>query len=268
MKRIILVLLVVAFGSFLRFSPALAQEKTALDPHTLLLVHFNNGFNADYAKGDGKVIKKDNRDGAVLTEGKFGKGIRIPKGAFGIAYSGKDNLNPAVGTIEFWIKGEFQDAPSNADALGWQQFSPVFFDNRAGAGFVIGKSQYGQVYCNLMDVGAGYKTILSLKCVNGGTDKINDGKWHHLAFAWDKDSAAFFLDGKLKDYIEGPVYAPPGHVFGDILIGYEFLNDYFYGQTDKKEAFMPMSAEATIDELRISDVVRYTTNFTPPEKEF
>jgi hypothetical protein len=237
--------------------------KPEADAHTLFLAHFNAGFKADYAKGTAEPLKRPNRGGAALAPGRFGQALSISQGAFGLAYSEEGNIDPQQGTVEFWLRGEFAD-PTGDDQ---REFFLCFFSagcDQTGLG--IWRNQYNHVGCAVSE---GYRGLTSLVFGNAGADRINDGKWHHIAVTWDREHVALFLDGRRKASNEKPAYPSVANwCNGAIFIGYAPFDDAEYNSSTNQNAYLPRSSQATLDELRISDVVRYIADFIPPGKEF
>ena len=240
-----------------------AREKPKLDEHTLFLVHFNKGFEADYSRGDGKPLPRDNRGGAVLVSGKFGRALRVPRNAFGLAYSAEKNIAPRRGTVEFRVRGAFP-APTADDQVKF--CLPFFAAGCDQTGLGVFRDQYNHLTCLVAE---GYRSKISLSFPCEDQNRIADGHWHHLAATWDEQHAAFFLDGRRAAFTEKPVYPTVGNwTTGIIAVGYAIDADYYYASSSDKAAFVPKSAQGDIDELRISDVVRYVVDFRPPEVEF
>ncbi len=238
-------------------------EKPKVDVHTLFLVHFNRGFAADYTRGNGKPLTRDNRGGARLVAGKFGRALSIPWNAFGIAYASEKNIDPRRGTVEFWVRRELPDLAADELAKTDLPFFAVGCDQ---TGLGIYRSRYNQV---VAVVAEGYRAKSQLLFSNQGENSVSDGKWHHLAVTWDEEHMALFRDGRRKAATEKPVYPTVSTWLRDsITIGYAIDADYYYAGSSDKAAFVPRSAQAEIDELRISDVVRYVADFKPPEREF
>jgi hypothetical protein len=231
--------------------------------HTLLLAHFNAGLAADYARGDAQPLRVPNRGGAVLQPGRFGSGVCIPTGAFGVAFAGASNFNGSQGTIEFWLQGGFPD-PTEDNA---QKYYLPFLvcGGTSGTGLAIARTQYNQLSLSISEA---YRQTLGIAVGCSGPCRINDGQWHHLAVTWDEEHAAIFVDGRRRAWTETPAYPAASNWGGNLYVGYSAEDDYFYSQSDQKSAFVPHSAQATLDELRVSDCVRYVADFVPPDREF
>jgi len=234
----------------------------AADAHTLLLAHYNTGFDADYAKGNAQALKCANPGGAVLAPGRFGQALSIPRGAFGIAYAVANNIRPAQGTVEFWLKGTFPDPDADDQRKYWLGFFHAGCDQ---TGLGIWRSQYNHFG---FSIGEGYRGLTSLVFGNAGPGRVNDGAWHHVAATWDRDHCALFVDGRRKAFTEKPVYPSfDSWCAGALYVGYAPFDDYEYNASANREGYLPRSAQAAIDELRISDVVRYVADFVPPADE-
>ena len=233
------------------------------DQHTLLLAHFNTGFAADYARGDAQPLKVPNRGGAVLRPGRFGNGVCLPPGAFGVAFAGAGNFSSSQGTIEFWLQGPFPDPIGDNPRKYYLPF--LVCGGTSGTGLAIARTQYNHLSLSISEA---YKQTLGINVGCSGPCKINDGQWHHLAVTWDEEHAAIFLDGKRRAWTEAPAYPAVSNWGGNLCVGYGSEDDYFYSQSDRKDAFLAHSAQATLDELRISDCVRYVADFLPSGREF
>ena len=75
------------------------------------------------------------------------------------------------------------------------------------------------------------------------TSGITVGSWHHIAYVSSASSSRLYIDGVLADDSSG------GLTGGVLHVGAENPTQHFY--------------VGYLDELRISDVERYATNFTP-----
>lgn len=114
--RIISVFCLIGLSIFvLTSNAAVALEKEFIpDTNTLFLAHFNDGFDADFAKGCPRMEKF----GEIRqTDGKFGKaltGFDKPQNYVKIAT--ESNIDFNCGTIEMWVRPNFDcdQAPEEA----------------------------------------------------------------------------------------------------------------------------------------------------------
>jgi hypothetical protein len=79
------------------------------------------------------------------------------------------------------------------------------------------------------------------------TGPITNGVWHHVALCVGPSTSTLFVDGVAHDTHNTPIFTTAGD---SLLIGMR-LDEGALGWVGE------------IDEVRISSVVRYTTNFTP-----
>jgi len=84
--------------------------------------------------------------------------------------------------------------------------------------------------------------------VRSSTGTFNDGNWHHLAVVRDGASYYFFVDGVSNTYTN----SSPG-------TGFAWNSQVYY---------LSSVSGGAADEVRISDVARYTSGFTPQTSPF
>src|ERR1043166_3940976 len=82
-----------------------------------------------------------------------------------------------------------------------------------------------------------------------GPGNVVDGNWHHLAATWDSDTRVLrvFTDGVLGE---------TKTTAGPLIVGTLALT---FGKSGTAFPLGPI----TVDEVRLSDIVRYPSNFTP-----
>lgn len=247
----------IRFSSIARytanFTPSTSQFTN--DVNTLLLVHANGSNNSTVFIDDTQV-----REQVVLNA--FGNAkISTAQSKFGVSSAlldGAGDFITAVGpptdllpwyssdfTVEFWIRPvamtSFQVAPGGATII------PVLFGNMNATGsgnyWSFGPMNDGSVrffYYN------GTENTVS---TTGVTLVINT--WFHLAFTHSA--------GTIKIYVDGTQRATAS-VSGSPQSGSAI--PFTIGQYNN------VCASAYIDEIRMSNSVRYTTTFTPSTSQF
>lgn len=169
-------------------------------------------------------------------------------------------------TIEFWLKalpGENASAPCNPGGDNWINGNIIIDRDIYFAG------DYGDYGISL----AGGRVAFG---VNNGTEgttlcgitDIADGQWHHLALTRSAADGglAIFIDGRRDAQAPGPL--------GDISYRdgrpTDYPNDPFLVIGAEKHDAGPEypSFHGWIDELRVSTIVRYPTDFTRPNAPF
>jgi hypothetical protein len=129
-------------------------------------------------------------------------------------------------TVECWFKTKMKQQSGLVDLRGREAYS-------GGSLFLY----EGHVYFN------GRRRTHNPQ-IKGGF--VADDLWHHAAFTWDGTTAILWLDGKKQGTV---ALADFPDSKDSIKLGY--LSESFE------------SLDGTLDEVRISKVVRYTEDFTP-----
>jgi len=161
-------------------------------------------------------------------EGRFGRGLRFgPEGY--VACSADEHLNARSGTVEVWVKTLF---PGN-DGVS---------HNLVGVpgpeGMVLCKDQYGHV---AFGFSSGWVPLGHIYA-DGYANSWQPGVWRHLAACWDEQLMQLFVDGKLIAWAHAPRLS---RALGpELAIG---------------------SPGLEVDDLRISDCVRYRLPVPPAE---
>jgi hypothetical protein len=164
-------------------------------------------------------------------------------------------------TVEYWFKLQ-----SGYDSNGKELFDHHVPSNE---GFWTA-FQDGELWAGIDTEEGQDHTAIHIQT---GSD-FEDGEWHHYALVRDLDASpgrlCLYLDGVSGCYFDGAnsqwahVYEdirPPDNRDGDDDNNYPL---YVIGaRTNTGDAI-----EATIDELRVSDVARYRDDFTPPVASF
>lgn len=199
------------------------------DANTLLLLHFDRTLN----------------DATGLNNGVYGSGF---------TYSTKSKFGESVyfGTNESYIK-----IPFNLRLIPDENITVDFW--------VYASSSISQAICLYGNPGSGQFSGIQLGCGAGGVMKFyyyNGGEvaialptitlntWHHIALVYESGSFLYFVDGVLLKQFQITF----SNSQNDLLIGH--CRD------------LAASLMGYIDEYRISNIARWTSNFTPPTKPY
>ena len=148
-------------------------------------------------------------------------------------------------TMEFWYY-ETGGHGSDEMIVGTEFFS----GNRYGIySFVDGYWPY--IRDNSTFLGLGYNGSNP----NAGVS-YNMNEWNHIAISYDGSTFRFFVNGQLS-YSESGSVSGFGPLTEDLVINRHTWNS---GSSSR--------LAGQLDELRISDIARYTSNFSPPQHEF
>lgn len=262
-----------------------AGGEFAPDGNTLFLAHYNTSLDADYSQGS---PKHDSLDTAYLTKngGYFGGGLvcRVGNNALkeagadittsalmpdkffdGVRYASSGNLDLVKGTFECWLKPYFsiqraKDMPEN-----WPMSYNIFgYTETAGRCMFLGINSFG---VNANSFFYGILTKENNVILNCGID-WKPGTWHHVAITWDTTeepgNIVLFLDGRK---VSSSSLAP---IRGKFLKQTAEFPYFSIGSPLWRKSGNPSQfnkADAVIDEVRISNIVRYQNDFVPPAQK-
>ncbi len=205
--------------SLLFFLPNAPQGPYLPDEHTLLLAHFDESISADYSRGFPFAMVVPNPHGYRLERGRFGKALRIFEGCR-LIYKGDDgNINVAQGTIEFWLKPDWD---------GTDESLRPFMSIRVGENNYInlnkaGKAPYGKLGGGICGPDETKKEGFTYYRFKYDCSHWKRGEWHHYALSWRKGELHFYVDGEEVDSsyeVVPPVGLPAVielHGFGGLL---------------------------------------------------
>lgn len=193
----------------------------AVDEHTLLLLH----FDGDYAGAQGE---EGAANGTTFASGVFGLGVLIDV-TDTLTYTTENNLELHAGTIEFWVRPNFDSAGAGVHTL-FETEDPW---GVGGIQIAMGGGTLGWL------IWAGE----NLSGVHSAVD-WRAGEWHHVAAAWQEQEMWLALDGRLVDSYDGVVLPT--------TLGPAFR----VGSTPN----LGWQVDGVIDELRISDAPRVGNN--------
>lgn len=170
-------------------------------------------------------------------------------------------------TFEWWMKANAGENPST-DVLcnqndGWIHGNIIFDRDIWNSG------DYGDYGISLTNgrVAFGVNNGSSGTTVCGSTS-VTDGQWHHVAVtrSYPGGNLRIFVDGVLDGERDGP----NGDVsYRDGRSTTRPDDPYLVIGAEKHDAGSNFpSYSGWVDELRISNVIRYSSNFTPPTQPF
>lgn len=191
-----------------------------------------------------------------------------------------DNNNPGppadIGatdfTIEFWLKATADNTAGQINCgnnYNWINGNIVFDRDRFNQGRTFGVSLgAGRLAFSAQNAGTSSTTIC-------GTTDLRDGLWHHVAFERRRS------DGFLWIYVDGALEASGDGPDGDISYPDNGNpGNFCSGSCDFSDPFIVIGAEkhdagaaypsfsGWVDEVRLSDILRYSGNFTPSAQAF
>lgn len=208
-----------------------AVTKLAADVNTIRLMHFNADFS-DSVTGDSPV---STTNVSLQGPGKFGKSLHFDGNPPSDFYYPALSSSPGKWTIDFWI---YLTQYMNSQAALFV-FGTVL--NEADVA-VLGVDNTGI----RMEVGY-HNSVIS------GGESVSLNEWHHIAVT--------YADNTYKCYLDGNLYASQSSEKKVYFTKNLWLGSYFAYNGDH-------TMRGMIDEFRISNIVRWDSNFTPPDKEY
>jgi hypothetical protein len=180
------------------------------------------------------------------------------------------NVGATDFTLEFWIKGTRTDNPTVECTTGpigkdaWT-LGAVVIDRD-----VVGDGDFGEYGVSVL----GGRLAFGVTRSSGGAticgqNDVLDGAWHHVAFTRQRATGGMkiFVDGAVD--VEGvdasassDVEYNPAHPNPDTNDPYLVLG------AEKHDLTTARAFNGFIDELRLSDVLRYTSTFPPRTEAF
>jgi len=214
----------------------------------LFLAHYN-GSNADADYAIGSMIDESGFRPGTTALGKWGRAMDLTNATkAGCWYDGASNLNPLKGTVDFWYCITENAAGMYHPMFGWYNM-PVFSGQPRNTAF--------EVYTQDTGMTLGLYAPYNGTTVGGFNPDV--GNWHHIEINWDctggdgTSTYNVYIDGQnMVHATDKLALKSPG---GKIVVG---LWDYAHGH------FL----HGKVDELRITDQVEHTGNFTPPTGEY
>lgn len=179
-------------------------------------------------------------------------------------------------TLEFWMKASSLENTAGAvtcgDNINWINGNIIFDRDRFNQDRKFGLSiAGGMVVFGVSGDGTGDRTIC-------GTSNALDEQWHHIAVQRKRSdgSMSLYVDGVLEAQADG-LQSPDGDIsYPDDGVPGNFCG----GPCTNSDPFLVIGAEkhdagsafpsysGWIDEVRLSNSLRYTSNFTRPSQPF
>ena len=235
------------------------------DPNTVLLIH------SDTTNGSTFFDDSSSNDHGLNINGNLQHSTTQNKiGVSSIQFDGvgatRLNINPAnlsnlgfIGTGSFTVEGWIFHLSTQNDA---NTVDRIFNAGAGGNGDELINLDYdgtnGILRAMASTVGgaSGVRDIFDGSTTNHG---ITDNAWHHIAYVRNGNNFNVYVDGVSR--LSGSSSSAIGNATEFAFGGYS--NGFDGGAGD-----VPSSWNGFMDELRISNVARYTSNFTPQTTEF
>jgi len=253
------------------------------DPiNTRFLAHYDGntgsaGRDADYVPG-GNPVPTVLRGQTETAQAKFGPqslnavfannpGQRLRYDSAGV-FNDATNTNFALtaGTVEMWIyRYTGQNVFNSLGFFGtWQSVSNIRLQ--------VGGS--GHLEAQMTAGGNGFVLSSSTAVPDGIGELIPQGEWSHLAWTWD--FAADSGNGTSSLWVNGVNVDSTPTFIGthDQISDYNTVADPTFQVGSIQNGSFPLPADSGIgaamyvDEFRVSNVARYTENFTPQSTPF
>lgn len=206
-----------------------APQVAAADPDTNLLLHM-----------DGAAIDATGNYSPVVAGVELWDSGRKKFGTH--SFDGTNNYENSAGWIEVPY-GPFVTG-NNATFEMWvyfegNGFSPIFFRTQDGSNRLALEVEPGMILFSQTDDGSGYSFAAY------SMTSVPTNQWFHIAAVLHNGVPAIYLNGTniATAYANGPML-------------------------DVGSGFMWIGGRQWTDEVRISSVARYTSDFTPPDQPF
>ena len=164
--------------------------------------------------------------------------------------SGGTNTNSLA-----FIQGQYATIPNNGFFSTANQYTVEFWYKQTGSAggdeHIFGMDWYAQKF--YFGIGNAGNTLTFLR--DQTYMPYSTGSWTHIAGVRDGGTINLYIDGNL--ILSEPYVATSTPGSGNITINH---HTWASGSSARLSGFF--------DELRVSDTVRYTSNFTPPANEF
>lgn len=127
----------------------------------------------------------------------------------------------------------------------------LFSTNNLSDRFILSGVETGSFFIGLQQnnfIGIG-RTGIAWDLIS--SEQLQNNQWSHVAFSYQNGYARLFLNGSI--IAEATINQNYNMLSGDVNIGSQGNNYYIYGY---------------VDEIRVSNIARWTSNFTPPTSPY
>ena len=246
-------------GEKMRISPIISLLLAAFA--SLLLCHIGEAAFRDdlvlyfpFDEGNGDTVEdksgKGNngiiQGGADWVDGVSGKALEFNGEDSFVEVPDDDSLNPAAGTVTFWVKPQEQNETewgSCGIVDKWEQVGSTYKGYLIQAGAAPASGIIPEEDSELVSLIVGEEAnMLKLRITNTPLDK-----WSHIALTWDGKTVAAYLNGTVVD--EGDMGFVPA--VGSMFIGKREHGavDFFRGAVDEVAVFNEVLSSGEIQDV-------------------
>lgn len=222
-----------------------------IDQFTQLMLHFNTNYT-DSSLYERAPSATQNTI-SYTNSGKFDQAFDLSSNQKGLlSYSALKDIVTDDFTIDFWI---YPTSFSASNSGNGRPIMGQYSRNLWNVGWVIYVSQYNG---NMKKWGLNYNDETNyFKLVS--TSELVENTWQHLAITYKKSTKTACL------YVNGTKDAEMVIPAEMVVQGGDNPQTFSIGNWFSNYQYAPL---CYIDEVRISNTVRYTENFTPPEAPY
>lgn len=225
---------------------AVLREPLKADGDTLLLLHFDNSYNGENGEVPAGTPTTSFRDGV------FNQAVSIGSGSINgtLSYPSPENINQTQGTIEMWVRPNWNGDESIAGNYYFFDFRPEWYIWTAHATW--NTYRIGQLGTPPYNEPLGFRIAdqySTLWTIYSSLSSWNAGDWHCLAATW-KNIDTGSANGEMHFYVDGVEVGAP--ITNTNIQLNETPNSFYIGSVLGNDRF----ADAIIDEVRISDIPR------------